>query len=517
METLTPPAATGGHADPPRARAAPEDSWGWELPGRPGVRIALVLGAVAAAFDVAVHAGLDSFAGVALVAVASLALVVSGRLANRRCLVLLVAAVLVATGAALREAPWLVGLDLGVAALLVAVAASYGGGGRLAGSGVHEVGFRSARALISGVLAPGFVLQAGGSLAPPPGADGRRRLTALLRGAGIAAPVVVAVALLLASADAMFARVFRVPFGIDTAADHAAVFAVGLLLAGAALVEVSQPELHRVARSRRSLGTIEAGVVVGSLAALYALFAAVQVAVASGGDAYVQETIGLTYAEHARQGFFQLLAVAGLTLAVLLGVRPTLRLAGGARRWLVPLAEAVVVLTLVIVGVALARLSLYEQVFGLTLLRLGAVAAAWWLGAVFVLVGVALAIDRGAVHGAGAPDPRERGAAWLGAAIAVSMIGAIVVVTVSDPEAVIVRRNVERYERVGSLDTAYLAGLSDDAVPELVAALRGLDPATARDVRASVCGRRRSDEAAGVARNLAVERAEQARAEVCPP
>ena len=46
---------------------------------------------------------------------------------------------------------------------------------------------------------------------------------------------------------------------------------------------------------------------------------------AVGGDGRVQSTTGLTYAEYARSGFFQLLWAAGITLVVLLGIRALTR------------------------------------------------------------------------------------------------------------------------------------------------------------------------------------------------
>jgi hypothetical protein len=42
----------------------------------------------------------------------------------------------------------------------------------------------------------------------------------------------------------------------------------------------------------------------------------VQFAVFFGGQEHLLRTAGLTAAEHARQGFFQLLAVAAMTLAL---------------------------------------------------------------------------------------------------------------------------------------------------------------------------------------------------------
>ena len=79
----------------------------------------------------------------------------------------------------------------------------------------------------------------------------------------------------------------------------------------------------------------------GVLVAVLALFVGVQFVVLFGSDDYVLRTTGLTYAEYARSGFWQLLAVTALALGVLalgsrLGARPHAcragRQAGPARR-----------------------------------------------------------------------------------------------------------------------------------------------------------------------------------------
>ena len=64
---------------------------------------------------------------------------------------------------------------------------------------------------------------------------------------------------------------------------------------------------------------------LGVLDALFLAFVAVQATVLFGGHRHVLETEGLTYAEYARQGFWQLLWVSALTLLVLSAV---IRVAG---------------------------------------------------------------------------------------------------------------------------------------------------------------------------------------------
>ncbi len=215
---------------------------------------------------------------------------------------------------------------------------------------------------------------------------------------------------------------------------------------------------------------------LGSVVALFAAFAVAQGVAASEGGKHVIETAGLTYAEYARTGFFQLLAVAFITLAVLLGLRAATDLTDAAvRRRFTVLAEAAVALTLVIVIVAIVRLGLYEDAFGLTMLRLVSTVVAVWIGVVFVM----LALDLAGVG---------RGRAWLPSTAVAAGLVALFALNVVNPEAIVVRHNVAFAEESGRFDPDYLTDLSDDAVPALVDALPRLSPDARRVVLDQVCG-----------------------------
>ena len=222
----------------------------------------------------------------------------------------------------------------------------------------------------------------------------------------------------------------------------------GLAQAAAIADEPARAPLLRLGRGEWLLA-------LGALDALFAAFVAVQLAVLFGGDGYVRDSAGLTYADYARSGFAQLVVVAALTLAVV----------GGALRWaraedvrqgrvLRALLAALCVLTLVVLASALHRLGLYEEAFGFTRTRLAVHALLLFGGALFVMVVVALACDR-------------RG--WL--AQATVLLGALAALAfwVGDPDRQIAAHNVERYEATGRIDTNYLALLSADAVPALLA------------------------------------------------
>ena len=60
-----------------------------------------------------------------------------------------------------------------------------------------------------------------------------------------------------------------------------------------------------------------------------------------------------------------------------------------------------------------------------------------------------------------------RSAAWLPRAIVAVTAASVLLFALADPERRIAEHNVDRYERTGNLDVAYLAGLGADAAPEL--------------------------------------------------
>jgi hypothetical protein len=320
----------------------------------------------------------------------------------------------------------------------------------------------------------------------------------------LAAPVLVVLGVLLASADAVFAGFFS-GWNLLTPIQHGVLLVVGAWGMAGLLRLASASPAPTLGRLAYRLGRTEATIVLGSVVILFAAFAVAQGVAASEGGRHVIETSGLTYAEYARTGFFQLLAVAAITLAVLLGLRAATDLSDPAdRHRFTVLAETAVSLTLVIVVVAVVRLGLYEDAFGLTMLRLYSKVFAVWIGFVFVLL---------AVHLVG----WGRGRAWLPSAAVAAGLVALFALNLANPEAVVVRHNVAFAERSGRFDPDYLAALSDDAVPALVAALPRLAPDARQVVLAQVCtmgsaGRTdRSWSSYNTARDAAIE----ARRSVC--
>ncbi|MBM7079467.1 DUF4173 domain-containing protein [Micromonospora sp. MMS20-R1-14] len=272
------------------------------------------------------------------------------------------------------------------------------------------------------------------------------------------AVVLLVFGLLLSSADAAFDQVLGavVPeVNVDTVFRWLFLAAVGGSIAVAATYTLAAPpDLSTVDREgRRRLGILEWAPAIAALTLLFVGFVAVQFTVLFGGQRHVLRTAGLSYAEYARSGFWQLTVVTLLTVAVLGGVSRWARRESRAERVLLrALLGLLSALSVVIVVSALSRMYTYQKVYSFTGERIFVMAFELLLGAVFLMVLVA-------------------GVRWRGRWIPGATVGLAVVMLLSlavlNPEDYAARRNIARYEQSGKIDAWYLRALSADATPAL--------------------------------------------------
>jgi hypothetical protein len=277
---------------------------------------------------------------------------------------------------------------------------------------------------------------------------------------------------LLASADPAFAAVIGV-FDLSAAVTHLLVFGwfawitagyLRGLLIRPVVPAAGIPEPPR-------LGSLEVRTVLSAVLVLFLLFVAVQVRALFGGAAFVTAVSGLTYAEYARRGFFQLVAVGALTLALVLAV-DWIRRGAAAERGL---AWGILGLLGLILASAVHRMALYVSFYGLSATRLYATMAIAWIAVVAAWLGVTVLRGQRGRFVAGA---LVTAAVWLAA------------VDLVNPEAVVVRVNVARAVAGVRFDPGYLADLSADAVPALLASLPTLSSSDRCTVLAGLTARR---------------------------
>jgi hypothetical protein len=208
---------------------------------------------------------------------------------------------------------------------------------------------------------------------------------------------------------------------------------------------------------RVAVGPTEIAVALGIVNVVFAAFVAVQIRYLFGGRGLVESRVHLTYAEYARHGFFELLAVSLLVLALLFGAHALLRHRSPFSLRLVQALSAVLIaLVLVVMASALERMRLYQREYGLTELRLYATGVILWLGIVFVWMAATVV--------------RARPRLFVTGALVAGFV-ATLALNVANPDALIARTNLDRPR----VDVAYLGGLSDDAVPVLLERLPALD------------------------------------------
>ena len=298
-----------------------------------------------------------------------------------------------------------------------------------------------------------------------------RRPMALARGLALALPLLLLFGGLLVAGDPIFAAIVqRVLFPdfsvVLTVITHCAVIGVVTwIVAGylrGLLVGDEHARLSRLNLPAPRLGSTETSIVLGLLDVLFLLFVLVQVRYLFGGAPLVGIKPGLTYAEYARQGFFELVAVAALALPILLGAHWLLRKeeeAGEQRFRLLALVQ--VLLLFVIMASAIDRMVLYQREYGQTELRLYTSAFMGWLGLVFLWF--LLTVLRG-----------RRRCFMFGATLAgFAVLGSLYAV---NPDATIARVNLARATAGHGFDSSYAASLSADAIPVLVAGLPSLSP-----------------------------------------
>lgn len=393
----------------------------------------------------------------------------SGRVLSRESYIWLAVAVLLAAGLSWRDAEMLQFFD--VLAMLTALALL-----AMSIDGIPVPGLALARVrdLVRAAFGTGLEVATGAvplllrdaelHSAVGPSGDGRARRIG--RALAITAPILLVFTLLLTRADPVFGSFFTFP-DVDLEVVFSHVVVAGFfawvvagwlrrsLLArpGAAGTPVPPFPL--------TLGATDLTLALGALNVLFAAFVVVQIGWLFGGEALVVRTTGLSYADYARRGFFELMCVAGLLLPVLLGAQAlipasdsrTLRL---HRRLAVPL----VVLLGAMMLSAGARMRLYVHYYGISADRLYATVFMTFLAIVFVWLALTVLRSR----------PRT-----FAAGVVVSGFVVLFTLNLLNPDALVARANLARGDtgRTGAAgaDLRYVASLGGDAIPLLVSAL----------------------------------------------
>ncbi len=270
----------------------------------------------------------------------------------------------------------------------------------------------------------------------------------IVKGVLMAIPVLFVFILLFSSADLIFQKYISDLISIDNELEiifrFILILIVTIVFIGAYTYSFREKEGQITAPQKsknHTVGDIEISIILGSVNALFFIFILVQLTYLFGGESNIS-TQGFTYAEYARRGFFELIAVAVISLFLLFTtekyvIKKETEHALGFKI----LSTALIIQVVLIIASAFIRLSLYEEAYGLTTLRLYSHAFIILLAIIFCLLLYKIYKDK-----------RESTFAFR---VFLSVVLFIAVMNFLNPDAFITRRNIERFASTGKLDIYY--------------------------------------------------------------
>ncbi len=307
------------------------------------------------------------------------------------------------------------------------------------------------------------------NLFPPLGASrDQKKLFHVVKGILITIPVLFVFLFLFSSADLIFQKyvsdLININIEPETIIRSILVLIATLIFMGAYSYSLKEKENQIAAEQNskgRNIGHIENFILLGSVNILFFIFILVQLTYLFGGENNIILQ-GFTYAEYARRGFFELIAVAIISLLLLLSIekyvvkKETDRATDHAPGFKF-LSTVLVVQVILIMASAFTRLSLYEEAYGFTTLRLYSHAFIILLAVIFCLLLYKIYKDK-----------RENTFAFR---VFISIALFLVAMNLLNPDGFIARRNIERFNASGKLDIYYLSRLSSDAIPYTIEVL----------------------------------------------
>lgn len=283
-----------------------------------------------------------------------------------------------------------------------------------------------------------------------------KHIASIVRGLVIALPLVIVFGALFASADAAFNSSLAGLLSFDASDAFVNLFVIAciaMLLGGLfrRLLWPIKPPVHPTLRPEPTpwkVQVVEFAVALAALDALFVAFVGYQIRFLFAGSGRISSVAGLTFAEYARNGFFELTAVAALSIPVLIGAQVIARRDPALMRWFVVLGALLTGCVFVILASALSRMNLYVDTYGLSELRLFTTIFMGWLAVVLVWLSISFLLKRRCFS--------------FGALIAGYAF--ILLANAINPDGLIAAMNLRRGH---AADLDYLSHLSLDAAPAI--------------------------------------------------
>jgi len=291
------------------------------------------------------------------------------------------------------------------------------------------------------------------------------KLPQIIRGILITIPILIIFILLFSSADLIFGKylseIITIHITQKTIAQIFIILTVTLIFMGAYSYIFTKEQNKDKIPKQINLGHIETSILLASINVLFLLFIIIQLAYLFGGEENISSQ-GFTYSEYARRGFFELIAVAVISFLVLfLTDKYTEKGKNEHKKIFKTLASILIIQVIIIMYSAIVRLSLYEQAYGLTTLRL-------YSHAFILLLALVLGMLFYKIH-------KQTKEETFALELFISVLLFLFSMNILNPDAFIADYNIRNADKIKKLDTDYLCYLSDDALPSTIEILDSQD------------------------------------------
>jgi hypothetical protein len=414
----------------------------------------------------------------------------------RKGLYFLVPAAIFSTGFACTDSPTLLAIDLGVVFLSLTFSAIALTGGAVTTGGIVNYLAHIANGLLIPLISAADLLSFSIKWDQILPQEWGKHAASVTRGLVIGVPITAVFFALFVSADAAFAAIAGKAVHVDVfdmAANFGLTAVATWLSAGylhsfttskppaLALDDSMGPRPAQTATAEIvcpppstsiQLNITEVTVALSLVNALFFSFVLVQLKFLFGGASLVNLTPGLSFAEYARKGFFDLNIAAALVLPMLLVVDHWLKKTTLASTVVFrTLAGTLIGLLSVVMASAFMRMHLYQTEYGQSELRLYTMVFMGWLATVCIVFAGTVMTGRRQYFAFGS---FLTGLATIGGLHALN------------PDNLIAVANIGHAKCGKPFDAPYLMTLSADAIPGIVKNIDGLSKADQQTIAQSL-------------------------------
>ena len=284
----------------------------------------------------------------------------------------------------------------------------------------------------------------------------KRILPRIAIGVLISIPILALIIWLLSSADIVFKGLF-VNIPVSKIVKHfflilvITVYAICFFWALLKVFDEKERPKYRKINWKRFLDPVILMTILSLLNIVFCVFSVIQFKYLFGGESYIQPST-FTYAEYARRGFFELVAVAVINFLIIFIAVLFLKKENKKSNIAIKILLSLLVgFTFVMLASAFYRMLVYEQAYSFTYLRIFVQAFMVLLFFLFIINIVFIWYERLPII----------------KAYFITTLVVYITLNFANVDVIIARNNIYRYNETGQLDMEYLKGLSFDAIPEM--------------------------------------------------